>query len=105
MATVESPPRAAQNGAGGRKRSGLKPATGQTITDVPDMGADEVRDVVGRARRAQPAWESIGFDVRAEVMYAARRWLIQNRDRMTDTIVEETGKTREDAQLAEIFFI
>src|SRR5215210_832195 len=74
------------------------PATGEVIGQVDDMTPAQVEAVVERARRAQPAWEALGFDGRADVMYALRRWLVQNRDRMIKTIVEETGKTREDAQ-------
>ena len=79
------------------------PATGRTIAHVPDMGAAQVSDLARRARAAQPGWDALGFDGRAEVLRDARAWLIGNRDRMIQTIVDETGKTREDAQLAEIF--
>jgi acyl-CoA reductase-like NAD-dependent aldehyde dehydrogenase len=81
------------------------PATGETIAHVPEMGADEVREVVERARAAQPAWNALGFAGRARVMRNTRRWLIENRERMINTIVAETGKTPEDAQLTEVFFI
>ena len=35
-------------------------------------------------------------------MRRAQKWLIDNKDRVVDTIVSETGKTRMDAQTAEI---
>jgi acyl-CoA reductase-like NAD-dependent aldehyde dehydrogenase len=105
MSVVETRPDVAQDGASGRTFAIENPATGETIATLPDMSADQVRELVERARRSQPAWESLGFDGRADVMYATRRWLVQNRERMIDTIVSETGKTREDAQLAEIFFV
>ena len=38
-------------------------------------------------------------------MYELRTWLIANRERMIQTIVDETGKTREDALIAEIMFV
>jgi acyl-CoA reductase-like NAD-dependent aldehyde dehydrogenase len=47
----------------------------------------------------------MGYDARAKVFKRARKWLVDNRDRVARTIVEETGKTREDAMLAEVFFI
>ncbi|HEV2074617.1 MAG TPA: aldehyde dehydrogenase family protein [Thermoleophilaceae bacterium] len=81
------------------------PATGQVISRVLDMDADEVEELVRRARRAQPAWEALGFDGRAEVMYEARAWLVENRDRMLRTIMEETGKTREDAIVGDWSFV
>jgi len=39
------------------------------------------------------------------VLYRARKWLVDNRERVARTIVEETGKTYEDALLAEVLFI
>src|SRR3954465_9660580 len=81
------------------------PATGQTIGHVPDLGPGEIAGMVETARAAQPAWAELGFEARAKVFYRARKWLIDNRDRGAATIVEETGKTREDAMLAEVMFI
>jgi acyl-CoA reductase-like NAD-dependent aldehyde dehydrogenase len=105
MSAVETEPRPAHDGAPAGKIAVENPATGETIAHVPDMGADEVGRLADRARRAQPGWNELGFEGRAEVMYEARRWLVQNRERMIQTIVDETGKTPEDAQLAEIFFV
>src|SRR4051794_22357548 len=103
MATVEQRSSAAQNGAGSGPQIAVEnPATGETIGHVPDMDAGQVADVVARARRAQPGWEALGFDGRAAVMNEFRRWLIRNRDRVIQAIVDETGKAREDAQLSEV---
>jgi acyl-CoA reductase-like NAD-dependent aldehyde dehydrogenase len=109
MSTVETTTPVDENGAAAPAAASGKipvenPATGEVIAHVPDLGAAEVKELVDRARAAQPGWEALGFEGRGEVMRAARRWLIQNRDRMIETIIEETGKTREDAQLAEVFF-
>jgi acyl-CoA reductase-like NAD-dependent aldehyde dehydrogenase len=104
MATVEQQPSAAQNGAGSGDAIAVEnPATGETIGHVPDLGRDEVSELAARARRAQPAWEALGYEGRADVMTSLRRWLIANRERMIQTIVDETGKAREDAQLSEVF--
>jgi len=107
MSTLESPREAAtQNGGGGGAQIAVEnPATGQVVAHVPDMGADEVARLVEAARAAQPAWEALGHEGRGKVMYRARKWLVDNRERVAKTIVEETGKTREDAMLAEVFFI
>jgi acyl-CoA reductase-like NAD-dependent aldehyde dehydrogenase len=95
-----------QNGGGASNQIPIEnPATGQTIAHVPDMGAEEVRRLVQEARAAQPAWAEMPFDARAKVFYRARKWLVDNRERVARTIIEETGKTREDAMLAEVMFI
>ncbi|MEA2448743.1 MAG: hypothetical protein QOG63_675 [Thermoleophilaceae bacterium] len=106
MATVEHQPGAAQNGAGSGDGIAVEnPATGATIAHVPDLSAAAVAELAARARRAQPGWEALGFDGRAAVMNELRRWLVRNRDRVIQTIVDETGKAREDAQLSEVFIV
>jgi acyl-CoA reductase-like NAD-dependent aldehyde dehydrogenase len=78
------------------------PATGETVRSVPDLGAAAVAEMAARGRRAQPEWEAYGFDGRARVLLRAQKWLMDNAQRVADTIVSETGKTYEDANLAEI---
>jgi acyl-CoA reductase-like NAD-dependent aldehyde dehydrogenase len=104
MATLTQPKTTTQNGSSGASIPVENPATGAIVAHVPDMGGDEVAALVERARAAQPAWEALGFEGRRTVMLEARKWLIDNRERMIETIVEESGKTWEDAQLAEVFF-
>jgi acyl-CoA reductase-like NAD-dependent aldehyde dehydrogenase len=103
MATVESKPAATStNGAAGIPVE--NPATGEVITTVPAMSAEEVKALAARARKAQPEWEAMGFDGRAKVLRRAQKWVTENSDRIIDVIVSETGKTYEDAQLAEISY-
>ncbi len=81
------------------------PATGEQIATVENMSSAQVEALVARARRAQPAWEALGFDERARLMYRLRHWLVTNRAAVIDTVVAENGKTREDALLAELFYM
>ncbi len=78
------------------------PATGETVGTAPDLGAAAVAEMVRRARLAQPAWEAYGFDGRARVLLRAQKWVMDNAERIVATICSETGKTFEDAELAEI---
>ena len=78
------------------------PATGEVAGSVPRMLPEDVAEMVSRARRAQPGWEALGFAGRARVLKRAQAWVINNSDRIIQTIVSETGKTWEDAQLAEV---
>src|SRR5436189_3980045 len=107
MATLETRGPAVQlnGGDAGSQIPVENPATGQTIGHVPDMDAAAIKHMVDVARAAQPAWGEMGFEARAKVFYRARKWLVDNRDRVARTIIEETGKTREDAMLAEVLFI
>jgi acyl-CoA reductase-like NAD-dependent aldehyde dehydrogenase len=109
MSTVEKPDATAQPN-GGRPESADQipvenPATGQIIGYVEDMSAAKVEALVTRARLAQPGWEAMGFEGRGDVMYELRHWIVQNRDRLIDVVVAENGKTREDALLAELFYV
>ena len=81
------------------------PATGEVIGHVDDMGAERVEAIVERARHAQPAWDALGFERRGEVMLDLRYWFVENRDRVIDLLVKENGKTREDALLAELYYV
>ena len=58
--------------------------------------------LVERARAAQPGWEALGFEAARQVLRRCQKWVIDNSDRMIETIVSETGKACEDAQLAEV---
>jgi acyl-CoA reductase-like NAD-dependent aldehyde dehydrogenase len=95
---------------GGRSEAGgtipvENPATGEVIGHIEDMSAEQVAELVARARRAQPAWEALGFEGRADVMYGLRSWMVQNRKRIIETVVAENGKTPEDALLAELYYV
>jgi acyl-CoA reductase-like NAD-dependent aldehyde dehydrogenase len=78
------------------------PATGQIAGSVPRMSVEDVAPMVARARAVQAAWWGLGYDGRAQILKRAQKWVLDNADRVIDTIVSETGKTRDDAQLAEI---
>jgi acyl-CoA reductase-like NAD-dependent aldehyde dehydrogenase len=103
MATVEHDPASARTGAGDTIPV-TNPATGAIVTTIPAIAPDAVGEIVARARAAQPAWAAMGFEGRARILRRAQKWVIDNADRIIDTIVSETGKTREDAQLAEVSY-
>jgi acyl-CoA reductase-like NAD-dependent aldehyde dehydrogenase len=105
MATVEKRPvPAATDGDRAGEIPVDNPATGEVIASVPNRSAQEVKAMVARAREAQPGWEALGFEGRARVFLRAQKWVLDNADRIIDTIISETGKTVEDAQGAEISY-
>jgi acyl-CoA reductase-like NAD-dependent aldehyde dehydrogenase len=81
------------------------PATGELVASVPRIAPDAVPALVARARAAQPAWEALGFDGRGEILRRAQKWVVENSDRIARTIVSETGKTYDDALMAEIGYV
>jgi acyl-CoA reductase-like NAD-dependent aldehyde dehydrogenase len=100
---VEQPP---HTGNGGTPAGGdiqvENPATGETIATVPDLSEDAVAAMAARGRAAQPEWEAYGFEGRGRILLRAQKWLMDNAEQVVSTIVSETGKTFEDASLAEI---
>src|SRR5688572_12439301 len=80
------------------------PATGQVVASVDVVGPERIPDLVERARAAQPGWEALGFEGRAQLLKRCQKWVIDNSDRIIETIVSETGKAWEDAQLAEVSY-
>ncbi|MEI6447854.1 MAG: aldehyde dehydrogenase family protein [Actinomycetes bacterium] len=78
------------------------PATGEVIGTVPNLTAGDLAEMAARGRAAQPGWEALGFQGRAEIFARCQKWLIDNQERIIEQVVQETGKTYEDALLAEI---
>jgi acyl-CoA reductase-like NAD-dependent aldehyde dehydrogenase len=80
------------------------PATGQVIQSLPVSSVEDVRVMVDRARTAQPAWEALGFEGRGRVLRRMQKWMVDNADRVIQTIVDEGGKTYEDASVVELSY-
>jgi acyl-CoA reductase-like NAD-dependent aldehyde dehydrogenase len=78
------------------------PATGELIGTIPVLGGEEIAALAARARQAQPQWAAIGFGGRGRIMRRAQKWMIDNAQRVIETVVAESGKTYEDAQLADL---
>jgi len=98
MASVEAP-------TDGRTDTTIpveNPATGEVVGTIPILGREQLTELADRARRAQPGWEALGFDGRARVLRRAQQWMLENPERVIETVVSETGKTYEDAQLADL---
>ena len=80
------------------------PATGQIVASIAVVGPEQIPGLVARARDAQPGWEALGFEGRAQLFRRCQKWVIDNSDRVIETIVSETGKAWEEAQLAEVSY-
>jgi acyl-CoA reductase-like NAD-dependent aldehyde dehydrogenase len=102
MASAAQQQTAETNGASANTIAVENPATGDLITTVPVLGAAELSNLAARAREAQPQWEAIGFAGRARILRRAQKWMLDNADAVLHTVVSETGKTYEDAQLADL---
>ncbi|MGA8707378.1 MAG: NAD-dependent succinate-semialdehyde dehydrogenase [Steroidobacteraceae bacterium] len=77
---------------GGATRKVDNPATGETITTVPNAGAAETRRAIEAAGRAFSGWRAKSADERARVL---RRWfelMMANQDDLARLMTSEQGK-------------
>jgi len=99
--TVETSSEAAQatNGASGApdRIEVLNPASGERIATVPVDSPEAVAATVARVRANQAEWEAMGIEGRYHWLGKLRDWLLDNQDRVLDTMQAETGKVRADA--------
>jgi acyl-CoA reductase-like NAD-dependent aldehyde dehydrogenase len=80
------------------------PATGETIAHVENMDTARVKQMVERGRAAQPSWAALGFERRAEFLKDLRRWLVQNRRRVVDTLVAEGGRPADEVLQSDLWY-
>ena len=73
------------------------PATGELIRTVPVDSPEAVAEKVARVRANQPEWEAMGIEGRYHWLGKLRDWLLDNEERVLDTMQAETGKVRADA--------
>ncbi len=68
---------------------------------IPVPITADVAAKVLEARVAQPAWEALGFDVRAAMLEQAAKIILQRRQQVIELLHEENGKTPGDALMGE----
>ena len=73
------------------------PATGDRIATVPVDSPEVVAETVARLRANQAEWEAIGIEGRYYWLGKLRDWMLDNAERIGDTMQAETGKVRADA--------
>lgn len=81
------------------------PMTGEMIGRIPIATPEEVADAVERAKRAQAEWGSRPLKERIDYILAVRDQFVERRDWVLDIIRKDTGKTRTDAFLADVFTV
>lgn len=73
------------------------PRTGHVVGEVPARSANDTREAVARARVAQQGWAKVPVAERARIAMRLHDLILNNRDRLLDTIQQETGKSRVSA--------
>jgi acyl-CoA reductase-like NAD-dependent aldehyde dehydrogenase len=85
------------NGAAPDHLEVRNPATGERIAEVAVDSPASVAEKVARVRGNQAEWEAMGIEGRYRWLGRLRDWLLDNSDRVLDTMQRETGKVRADA--------
>ena len=77
---------------GGQSFEVLNPATGQLITQVPDMDEADTRLAIAAAHNAQPAWAALTAKERGSRLHAWFELIMANQDELARIMTCEQGK-------------
>lgn len=86
-----------REGASGRYADVYNPSTGQVQAQVPLGSADEVREVITNAAKAQAGWAETNPQKRARVLHRFVDLVNENADELAELLSLEHGKTIADA--------
>ncbi|MBI3691839.1 MAG: aldehyde dehydrogenase family protein, partial [Mycolicibacterium aromaticivorans] len=75
------------------------PADGRVAGSVPVDGPDAVAAKARELRLFQTEWEEIGPRGRKVWMFKWQDWILDNADHLTEVLMSESGKSRNDASL------
>jgi betaine-aldehyde dehydrogenase len=94
---------ASPNGAGAERIEVLNPANGETVGSIAVDSPASVAATVARVRANQAEWEALGIDGRYHWLGKLRDWLLDNSERVADTMQAETGKVRGDTAAETVY--
>jgi len=77
----------------------VNPATGETIAEVPRLGAAETRRAIEAAQRALPAWKALTAKERAGALRRLAALMDENRESLAALMVTEQGKPLAEARV------
>ncbi len=78
------------------------PATGAALEPIVDLRPDQVRDVVARARAAQPAWGALPLAARQDKAMLFARRILERRKEITTIMAAETGRDPTECLVSEV---
>jgi succinate-semialdehyde dehydrogenase/glutarate-semialdehyde dehydrogenase len=77
----------------------LNPATGDTVAEVPRMGAPETRGALAAAERALPEWRARTAKSRAAILRRLSDLMLEHEDDLARLMVTEQGKPLAEARV------
>ena len=81
----------------------VDPATREPLGEVRVDTPEDVDAAVARAKAAQVEWRKTSFDERRDVLRRLMAYTVDNKDEICATIQRDSGKTRENALMGEIW--
>ncbi|MCL4478032.1 MAG: aldehyde dehydrogenase family protein [Deltaproteobacteria bacterium] len=81
----------------------INPSTLKPIDNVDVTTKEELLEIVQKARKAQKAWEAIGFDGRKPFFNRLSSYLLDHYEEVARFISQENGKPYLEAILAEVY--
>ena len=75
------------------------PATGETVADVPRMGAAETRRALAAAERALPQWKRRPAKERAQILRRIADLMLEHENDLARLMVTEQGKPLAEARV------
>jgi acyl-CoA reductase-like NAD-dependent aldehyde dehydrogenase len=79
------------------------PATGSLVATIPADSPESVAATATRVRANQAEWEAMGVEGRYHWLGKLRDWILDNTERIADTMQAETGKVRGDTSTELIY--
>ncbi len=74
------------------------PATGEKITQVPNMGADETAKAIAAAAQAFPAWRALLAKERSKILKKWHQLIVDNVETLALLLTTEQGKPLAEAR-------
>ncbi|MDF1777699.1 MAG: NAD-dependent succinate-semialdehyde dehydrogenase [Rhizobiaceae bacterium] len=84
--------------AGSRTYPVVNPATGEELTRVADLGADEVRVAIDAAYEAQKEWAAKTAKERCSILLAWQQLMLDNTEDLAQILTAEMGKPLAEAR-------
>jgi succinate-semialdehyde dehydrogenase/glutarate-semialdehyde dehydrogenase len=97
-----------KGGASGQAKATIQsfaPATGELLGEAKVYSADEVRSVVGAAKRAQEAWGALSPEERGRRVLRFRDAIVDRADEIVDLLTRECGKPKQEALVHEVMVV
>lgn len=83
----------------------INPRTGEILYRLPSASREQIERVYSAARTAAKTLRGMTVRQRLDETLKLKRYILEHREEIVDRIISETGKSRMDALLAEVFTV